>query len=109
HPSTLDRHHDEGDKEGLEKGSAFFGLARALAVEAVKHSDAQLQAVWSHAQGAGDKSLFGDGQKYEYKSDSDPANSANIHGKLMDEALARSEAEKKRAAKEGTSFMGADE
>jgi hypothetical protein len=109
HPSTLDRHHDEGDKEGLEKGSAFFGLARALAVEAVKHSDAQLQAVWSHAQGAGDKSLFGDGQKFEYKSSSDPANSANIHGKLMDEALARTEAEKKRAAKENTSFMGADE
>jgi hypothetical protein len=108
HGETLDRHHDPGDKEGLEKGSAFFGLARSLAVEAVKHCNAQLQSVWSRRPNSGDASLYGDGSIYQYKSGSDPAGSAKIHDDVMAEAAQRAAAEKKRAAREGTSFLGAD-
>jgi hypothetical protein len=108
HEETLDRHHDEGDKGGLEKGSPFFGLARSLAVEAVKHSKAQLQAVWARRPHVGDASLYGDGSHYEYKSAADPASSAKIHDDVLKEAAKRAEAEKKRAGREGTSFLGAD-
>ncbi|GET36580.1 eCIS core domain-containing protein [Microseira wollei] len=98
----LNRHHDEGEEPGHEKGSPFFGLARSLAVEAVKHSEAQLQVVWANHPGEGDKSLFGDGQMYQYKNKSAPDQSKKIHDQLLSEADKRAKEEKERSAKEGT-------
>lgn len=104
----LDRHHKEGEDPGHEKGSPFFGLARSLAVEAVKHSEDQLQRVWAGSSVQGDKSLLGDGKMYEYASKSDPEHSKEIHNRLLSEATERANEEKERSSKEGTFFTQRD-
>jgi hypothetical protein len=109
HPDgDVKSHHDSQADPGHEKGSPFFGLARSLAVEAVKHADAQLQVVWSSQAGKGDTSLLGDGAEYKYASASDPKSSDKIHDDVMTEADKRAAAEKARSAKEGTTFLSRD-
>jgi len=98
-------HHEDHDVEHA-KGSPFFGLARALAVESLKHNEAQLQVVWSHLPWVGDTSLFGDGKQYQYEN-ADPKASQQVHADLMKAAGVRAAAEEKRAGKEGTAFLQA--
>ncbi len=99
----LVRHHPTGEEPGHEEGSPFFGLARTLALEACKHSDAQLQEVWK-SRG----SLLGDGNMYEYKSDADPTQSKKAHDDVLSESDRRAAEEKKRAKAEGSTFMQGD-
>jgi hypothetical protein len=109
HPNgDVKSHHDSKADPGHEQGSPFFGLARSLAVEAVKHADAQLQVVWASQSQAGDTSLLGDGVQYKYTSASDPKSSDKIHDNVLAEADKRAAAEKERSAKEGTSFLTRD-
>ena len=92
-----------GEEPGHEEGSPFFGLARTLALEACKHSDAQLQEVW-RSRG----SLLGDGSMYEYKDGNDPGHSKQTHDAVLGEADRRAAEEKKRAKAEGSTFMQGD-
>jgi hypothetical protein len=96
-------HHEDTDSEHAQ-GSPFFGLARALAVESLKHNEAQLQVVWSKQTAHGDTSVFGDGTQYQYQSSQKPDESQKIHDDLMTAAEQRSKQDRKRAAKERTAF-----
>jgi hypothetical protein len=106
--AEVDHHHDRDnpDHPGNEAGSSFFSLARPLAVEAMRHYDAQMQVVWKAKadKEGGDGSLFGDGKQYSFQS-SQGGDSAAIHDGVMKEAKANAGAESKNAASEGRSFM----
>lgn len=102
--AEVDHHHDRDNPEhgGNEAGSAFFTLARPLAVEAVKHADAAMQKVWA-AKGGGNTSLFGDGKNYEFKS-SVGGDSKAIHDGVLAESDANAAEEAKRAKAEGRHY-----
>jgi Domain of unknown function (DUF4157) len=102
----VDHHHDNDDPDhpGNEGGSPFFSLARPLAVEAVKHSDAQMQTVWAQKPGGGDKSLFGDGKMYEFQS-TVGGDSKGIHDGVMTGADEYAKQEQQRAKDEGRSYL----
>lgn len=99
----LDRHKDPKADAGDAQGSAFFGLARSLALEAVKHNDAQLQVVW---QSRG--TVFGDKDAYKYKSEIDPANSDKIQAGVQAAADQRAKDEEKRSKADGSHFAQRD-
>jgi len=107
--AEVDHHHDhdDPDKPGNEAGSPLFSLARPLAVEAVKHCDAQMQVVWAGRPGGGDKSLFGDGKSYEFQS-SVGGDSKAIHDGVASEADAGAKAEAKNAKAEGRHYLQTD-
>jgi hypothetical protein len=107
--AEVDHHHDhdDPDKPGNEAGSPLFSLARPLAVEAVKHCDAQMQVVWAGRPGGGDKSLFGDGKTYEFQS-SVGGDSKAIHDGVASEADAGAKAEAKNAKAEGRHYLQTD-
>lgn len=104
-----DEHHKEGKDDQLHahnetehaKGSPFFGLARTLAVDSVKHCEAQLQEVWSKQMVWKDTSLFGDGKKFTYSDDSSADKGAGVHDAVLKEADTRAAAEKDLAKDEG--------
>ena len=100
-------HHDAHD-EDQTKGSPFFGLARALALESLKHNEAQLQAVWSKRTEFGDTSVFGDKKKVEYENKADPKQSGKIHDDVMTAAEGRGKSEAERSKKEGMAFAQRD-
>ena len=104
--AEVDHHHDHDDEHGPgnEAGSPFFSLARPLAVEAVKHCDAQMQVVWAQGGGAGDKSLFGDGKNYEFDS-SVGGDSKAIHDGVLKDSDKNAAEERKRAKDEGRHFL----
>lgn len=55
-----------GEKPAYADGSLFYGLHRALAVEADRHVFLKMQAVWAAtASAGGDRSLFGDGVMFQ--------------------------------------------
>lgn len=85
HHGGLERHGD-GDPD-LEEGSPFFGLARALAVEADRHCFAAMQSVWQES-GSADTSPFGDGRRYEFRND-DADGGAGRHNRVLTEARGR--------------------
>ncbi|HET9624428.1 MAG TPA: DUF4157 domain-containing protein [Kofleriaceae bacterium] len=97
--AEVDHHHDHDDPDhpGNEAGSALFSLARPLALEAVKHCDAQMQVVW------GNSSMFGDGKRYEFQS-SVGGDSKAIHDGVLADADANAAQEKQRAKDEGRSY-----
>ncbi len=101
-----DHHHDHDDHDapGNEAGSPFFSLARPLAVEALRHCDAQMQQVWLQRAGGGDKSLFGDGKTYEFQSGVG-GDSKALHDGVINDSDTNAAEEKKRAKDEGRSFM----
>jgi hypothetical protein len=107
--AEVDHHHDHDnpDHPGNEGGSALFSLARPLAVEAVKHCDAQMQVVWA-SRGGGDTSLFGDGKNYEFQS-SVGGDSNAIHGGVMSESDKSSKTEAANAKAEGRHFVQTDQ
>lgn len=101
----VDHHHDHDEEgPGNEAGSPFFSVARPLAVEAVRHCDAQMQVVWASRSGGGDTSLFGDGKTYEFQSGLG-GNSKALHAGLLGEADANAAAESKRAKDEGHRYL----
>ena len=104
--AEADHHHAEKEEPGNEAGSPFFSLARPLAVEAVKHCDAQMQEVWSKRAGSGDKSLFGDGKAYQFES-SVGGDSKGIHDGVLDESNKNATEERKRAGQEDRSYLQA--
>jgi hypothetical protein len=103
-----DHHHDEDEAEhpGNEAGSPLFSLARPLAVEAVKHCDAQMQVVWA-SRGGGDTSLFGDGKSYEFQSGVG-GDSKAIHAGVVGEANTGAKADAEAAKAEGRRFVQTD-
>jgi Domain of unknown function (DUF4157) len=105
----VDHHHDHDDPDhpGNEGGSPFFSLARPLAVEAVKHCDAQMQVVWAGRQGGGDRSLFGDGKTYEFQS-SLGGDSKAMHDSVLGGADRHAQGEQQRAKAEGRSYVQGD-
>ncbi len=104
----VDHHHDHDEEgPGNEAGSPFFSLARPLALEAVRHCDAQMQVVWASRASGGDTSLFGDGKSYEFKS-SLGGDSAALHEGLLKDADANAAAERKRAKEEGRRYLQDD-
>ena len=107
--AEVDHHHDNDnpDHPGNEAGSAFFSLARPLAVEAVKHCDAQMQVVWAGRPGGGDKSLFGDGKTYEFQS-SVGGDSKALHDGVVGEADQTAKAERDNAKAEGRHYLQDD-
>lgn len=104
----VDHHHDHDDPDhpGNEGGSALFSLARPLAVEAVKHCDAQMQVVWA-AKGGGDTSLFGDGKSYEFHS-SVGGDSKSIHTGVLGESDTGAKSEAAAARAEGRHYLQTD-
>ena len=106
--AEVDHHHDHDNPEhpGNEAGSAFFSLARPLAVEAMRHYDAQMQVVWK-AHGGADTSLFGDGKEYGYQSGVG-GDSKAIHDGVMGEAKANAATESKSAKAEGRHYLQDD-
>lgn len=108
--AEVDHHHDhdDPDKPGNEAGSPFFSLARPLAVEAMRHYDAQMQVVWKAKadKEGGDGSLFGDGKQYTFQSSEGiGGDSKAIHDGVMKEAKANAAAESQNAATEKRSFL----
>jgi hypothetical protein len=103
--AEVDHHHDNDnpDHPGNEAGSAFFSLAKPLAVEAVRHCDAQMQVVWN-AKGGGNTSLFGDGKNYEFQSGTG-GDSKKIHDGVLGEASANAKAESANAKAEGRHYI----
>jgi hypothetical protein len=82
-------HHDH------EEGSIFYGLARALSVEADRHILQAAQTMW-----AGSGSLYGDGQQFN------PGAMVNSQPQIEREASGRAASEERRAAQPAGPGLG---
>src|SRR5205823_11434657 len=89
--------HQEGAEHEESDRSIFYGLARALAVEADRHVLGQVENIWKDRG-----SVYGDGTTLD---SSKMEVGADAFGKQAD---ARAADEEKRSAKAGMSFAQAD-
>lgn len=90
-------HPGEEDKHEHADGSLFYGLHRALALEADRHVLSQMQRVWAKSGG----SLLGDGKTYAAQN----SIGEDVIGK---EAESRSNSEQARAKEEGMQHAQSD-
>jgi hypothetical protein len=98
HQKSLVQHaKDPAKLHDAEQGSVFYGIARALAVEADRHVLRQAELMW-----ASSGSLYGDGKALE------TSKMTVGHDAFVKEAGARGQAEGKRAAKQGFKHAQSD-
>jgi hypothetical protein len=96
-PAPLDPSKKPGADHDHLKGSIFYGLARALAVEADRHVMRQVELVWADRG-----SLYGD------KGALDTGKMEIGHEAFGDEATKRAKAEEQRAARQKFKFAQSD-